>query len=102
MGLMHQPPDAPILFCGNNRVFGTTSANGIPVASATVFALENSPGFRQLRGTQSDATGGFVLDRLGSFTRVVMIAFDPTNQYDPTCKANLIPSPMPPDPSEHL
>lgn len=105
------PPSAVILSpeLGLMRLSGTTVVAGSPdasIGSIPVFLVRSIQRLLTIRRTISSPTGAWVFDRIvaprtadGGY---VTIAFDPAKAYDPACKTNLIPSPMPPDPAEHL
>lgn len=92
---------------GVNKLFGTTAAAGSPdvaVPQSKVILFYPATTMVMRATGLSDAVGGFAFERVlsgGGFMSHALIALDPSGQYDPVCKTNLIPSPMPPDPSEH-
>lgn len=94
---------------GHNFLYGATTTAGTPNTPAPGCAFAVFTGqfpFLVLRKGASDQTGAWRVENLARSSRgargYMEIAFDPAGQYDPACKANLIPSPMPPDPSEHV
>lgn len=101
----------PLVACspssGHNRFFGTTKFAGATdaVAPNCVFqAMTTRVPSRALHVGMSGATGNWELAGIRAREAehgYTIIAYDPTGQYDPACKTNLIPSPMPPDPDEH-
>ena len=95
------PPCRP----GINFLYGTTAsggATGTPVAEAQIALLPADMLGRTLSARSvSDEEGAFCFYGLPSSVKFAVVAFDPTGQYDPAAKNNLVPSPMPPDPSEH-
>lgn len=88
---------------GNAFIWGTTRVPGSPDTpiSCRVQLLRISHVAQIVDETRSDEGGLWEVGRLSSDLRYTAIAYDNTGTFDPVCKTNLIPSPMPPDPSEH-
>ena len=93
---------------GNSAMHGSTLVAGTPDApvSRRVQLWSGILLAPRLIVTQySDAEGLYTFTRLGrSLTSdgYTVIAYDHTGVHDPVAKTNLVPSPMPPDPTEHV
>lgn len=76
----------------------------VPAAGARVQLLRSIAEPMLVREVWSDAAGAYAFEGLlhrpaaGAYT---VIGYDSTGAYDPVAKANLVPTPMPPDPAEH-
>jgi hypothetical protein len=108
MALVMMPRPIGRLFgVGNWMVFGTTAISGTPdtpVAGRAVQLLRRRRDTTLVSETISDATGAWSFDGIqgrAAGDGYTVIAYDHTGTHDPVAKADLIPSPMPPDPAEH-
>lgn len=100
------PPPPASLIDGLHRLKGTVLVAGNPDTPVTrPVRLLRSFGAPTVLGlTISSADGTYTFEGLRkppADDGYTVIAYDPTGQYDPVAKTNLVPSPMPPDPSEH-
>jgi hypothetical protein len=89
---------------GNNQLSGTISLAGTPDTlspNTRVVLLRNALQHVVVSESQSDDEGSYRIDGIRHGTQYTLIAYDPTDALDPACRANLIPSPMPPNPLEH-
>ena len=86
---------------------GSTSTAGspdVPVTGRVVQLLTGGVTPRCIATALSDAAGTWTFARLShrpDGAGYTVIAYDHTGVHDPVAKANLIPTPMPPDPAEH-
>lgn len=89
---------------GHSQIVGSTVVGdpAVPVAGSRVGLLTGALIPIGVRVLSSSATGDYTFVRVRSTAEgYAVIAFDPSGVYDPAAKANLVPSPMPPDPAEH-
>jgi hypothetical protein len=89
------------------RLAGTTAIAGTPDTPAPARSVQLLRGRIDpalIRETISDASGAWSFDGIQGRDPgdgYTVIAYDHTGTHDPVAKADLIPSPMPPDPAEH-
>jgi len=88
---------------GGCAISGTTALAGSPDSptSRRVQLLRSISAPVLVAETWSDAAGAWAFDGLAARPGYTVIAYDHTGVHDPVAKANLIPTPMPPDPAEH-
>lgn len=92
---------------GLQRLAGTTAIAGTPdtpAAGRAVQLIRRRRDTSLVSETTSDAAGAWSFDSIQGRNPgdgYTVIAYDPTGTHDPVAKANLIPTPMPPDPAEH-
>jgi hypothetical protein len=92
---------------GLQRLAGTTAIAGtpdIPAPARAVQLLRSRRDTTLVSETISDASGAWAFDGIQGREPgdgYTVIAYDHTGTHDPVAKANLIPTPMPPDPAEH-
>lgn len=91
---------------GVNRVFGETTVAGNPETSVAcrVQMMRSVREPVHIREQWSEGNGAYVFDWLGfrsASDGYTVIAYDHTGVHKPAAAANLVPSPMPPDPAEH-
>jgi hypothetical protein len=108
MTVIFAPQATPVTSdAGLQRLAGTTAIAGtpdIPAPARAVQLLRRRRDTTLVSETISDASGAWAFDGIQGREPgdgYTVIAYDHTGTHDPVAKANLIPSPMPPDPAEH-
>ncbi|HRP96313.1 MAG TPA: hypothetical protein PL143_08695 [Rhodocyclaceae bacterium] len=92
---------------GLNALFGSTAIAGdpdTPAPSRRAQLLRSVLQPTLVAATTSDADGTYAFDRIRHRTAsdgYTVIAYDHTGVHKPAAAANLVPSPMPPNPAEH-
>lgn len=99
---MNHPIPSPR--AGFSYVHGTTLTTGAPdtpAPASRVSLYKDGISLSLVRFGVSSEAGEYSLTSLPASRTYTVIAYDPAGVHDPVAKANLIPSPMPPDPAEH-
>lgn len=92
---------------GLQALAGTVAIGGTPdtpVVGRLVQLLRARRDTKTVRTTRSETGGAWAFDGIQGRSPgdgYTVIAYDHTGTHDPVAKANLIPTPMPPDPAEH-
>lgn len=108
MILRHDGARAARLTEGHNSLSGSTAIAGDPDTSAPGRSVQLLRSVRLphfIAGVVSDTAGQYAFEHIRhrpASDGYTVIAYDHTGVYDPVAKTNLVPSPMPPDPAEHL
>lgn len=94
-------------FAGYSAIDGSTVVAGTPDApvSRRVQVLQSTREPVLVADTWSASDGSYRIDGIAyrpPGDGYTVIAYDHTGVHDPVAKGNLVPTPMPPDPAEHV
>lgn len=91
-------------FGGASYLTGTTVVAGAPDSPAPlrrIHVLTTDVWPRLVRAPVSDAGGAWLIEAITARWQYTVVAYDDAGVHDPVAKANLVPTPMAPDPAEH-